>query len=613
MITDWYSASVVGGSPGSLQTFSYPEAGVTRIVAGTLSGSESWSGKILVVGDLTITGSLTIDPGTEVVFEHLHDTQASGLDTSRSELILQGGSFTAIGTAATPIVFTSSGSPEAPSDWYGIRVLEGDVTMDHCRIEYAVQGIRFEDTDTRFDTYSLSNVTVRACSDYGIWTGSGADAEPVVLTNFQITQNEAGIYANGPLVMAGGTVNNNEGIGVTGQLTDLVFDGVLVTLNGDHGIKLYRGSATVTGSNVTHNTNDGIYSDEGNIDLSGSVFSNNGGWGVNGDWYLNGSLSARFSEVVTGELDGNTIQSNGSGGVRCYYSGVVGLTGNVISGNSGTGLLLALNDTDGTAGISPTGITGNSIFGNGGVGVHVSGPDPAVITLSGNDIYDNTDYEIKNESPISITAENVYLGKETATEFGVLTNLTRIYDQQDRPEYGQVNVVSLNTGTMLLPPEITTQPVGVTVNLGQNVTLTVAATGSDPITYQWYRNGSPVPQATGSSLQLVNMDIGKAGQYHVVVTNWAGSVASDIAAVGVIIPPDTTPSEPVTLGLGKFYGYTTVALRGEVGRAYTLQVSEDLIHWDNLVIFTLTGNPQTQIDWGSLDRPQRFYRAVWNE
>src|SRR5215469_15424422 len=50
-----------------------------------------------------------------------------------------------------------------------------------------------------------------------------------------------------------------------------------------------------------------------------------------------------------------------------------------------------------------------------------------------------------------------------------------------------------------LPPQITTQPQSQTVVLGQPVTFTVAATGTDPLSYQWQRNGSPVSGATSTS------------------------------------------------------------------------------------------------------------------
>ncbi|WP_158752193.1 hypothetical protein [Acidobacterium sp. S8] len=55
-----------------------------------------------------------------------------------------------------------------------------------------------------------------------------------------------------------------------------------------------------------------------------------------------------------------------------------------------------------------------------------------------------------------------------------------------------------------VPPTITTQPVSQPVTSGQPATLTVAATGTPPLAYQWYQGQSgdtstPIPGATGSS------------------------------------------------------------------------------------------------------------------
>lgn len=105
----------------------------------------------------------------------------------------------------------------------------------------------------------------------------------------------------------------------------------------------------------------------------------------------------------------------------------VGIVGNSISGNIGNGLNLDIYQEyyQQNGGISASGITGNSVFGNGGVGVRIGGNQPSMLTLSGNDIYNNTGFEIRNESGISITAENVYLGKETAAEFGNQDSVAR--------------------------------------------------------------------------------------------------------------------------------------------------------------------------------------------
>src|SRR5216683_1245644 len=50
-----------------------------------------------------------------------------------------------------------------------------------------------------------------------------------------------------------------------------------------------------------------------------------------------------------------------------------------------------------------------------------------------------------------------------------------------------------------IKPAITTQPATQTVTSGQTATFTVAATGTGPLSYQWYENGIAISGATGST------------------------------------------------------------------------------------------------------------------
>jgi hypothetical protein len=67
---------------------------------------------------------------------------------------------------------------------------------------------------------------------------------------------------------------------------------------------------------------------------------------------------------------------------------------------------------------------------------------------------------------------------------------------------------------------------------GQTVNFTVAATGG-LLTYQWFRNNTPIPGATNATLSLANVQPGDAGSYTVVITNALGSVTSTAGVVTV--------------------------------------------------------------------------------
>lgn len=80
---------------------------------------------------------------------------------------------------------------------------------------------------------------------------------------------------------------------------------------------------------------------------------------------------------------------------------------------------------------------------------------------------------------------------------------------------------------------ITSQPQNTTVLLGRPVTLAVTASGTAPLTYQWQRNGTPIPGATGAIYQIASGTLANAGNYSVVIINGCGSVTSNVARVKV--------------------------------------------------------------------------------
>lgn len=88
-------------------------------------------------------------------------------------------------------------------------------------------------------------------------------------------------------------------------------------------------------------------------------------------------------------------------------------------------------------------------------------------------------------------------------------------------------------GVALTPPGITTPPAAQTVEVGADVTFTVVATGSAPLTYQWRKDGENIPGATAATLSLDDVTIAAAGDYDVVVSNAAGSATSTIATLTV--------------------------------------------------------------------------------
>ena len=84
-----------------------------------------------------------------------------------------------------------------------------------------------------------------------------------------------------------------------------------------------------------------------------------------------------------------------------------------------------------------------------------------------------------------------------------------------------------------LGPSITTQPRDLALPAGYAGTLTVVASGTAPLTYQWSKDSAAIPGATAASLAFASAQPSDSGNYTVVVTSPDGTVTSTVAKVAV--------------------------------------------------------------------------------
>jgi uncharacterized delta-60 repeat protein len=87
-----------------------------------------------------------------------------------------------------------------------------------------------------------------------------------------------------------------------------------------------------------------------------------------------------------------------------------------------------------------------------------------------------------------------------------------------------------------LPPVVVTPPESLTRSVGQTATFTVVASGTPPLSYQWWRHLQPVPGATNATLILSNLQPADAGAYSVVVSNAFGVTGAGTAFLTVAGP-----------------------------------------------------------------------------
>lgn len=93
------------------------------------------------------------------------------------------------------------------------------------------------------------------------------------------------------------------------------------------------------------------------------------------------------------------------------------------------------------------------------------------------------------------------------------------------------------TLTVAVPPVVVTSPVGATLIAGSNITFTVTASGTAPLTYQWLKNGGTISGANSPALTIANLSATDAANYSVTVTNAVGSATSASATLTVLVPP----------------------------------------------------------------------------
>jgi pectate lyase len=151
-------------------------------------------------------------------------------------------------------------------------------------------------------------------------------------------------------------------------------------------------------------------------------------------------------------------------------------------------------------------------------------------------------------------------------------------------------------------PQITAEPQDQTAAPGGSATFTVVANGSAYLSYQWYFNtNTPIPGATNSSFTLTAAQSTNAGIYSVIVTNSAGAAPSSGAVLNVnYASPQISAA---TLNAGSI----TLTVTGSSGPDYILQVSTDLMNWQDLYTNHAPTPPFTWNDAAGLN--QRFYRV----
>lgn len=136
----------------------------------------------------------------------------------------------------------------------------------------------------------------------------------------------------------------------------------------------------------------------------------------------------------------------------------------------------------------------------------------------------------------------------TLTLTNVTTNDSGMYDVMAQCACGVFSLTSapaVLSVVAVLPskPAFTNQPVGGSILAGQSFTFSSAASGTDPIFYQWYNGSGLIGSATNTSLTFNPALTNNSGNYFIIASNAYGKATSSVANLVVYTPVNIT-SQP---------------------------------------------------------------------
>ena len=156
----------------------------------------------------------------------------------------------------------------------------------------------------------------------------------------------------------------------------------------------------------------------------------------------------------------------------------------------------------------------------------------------------------------------------------------------------------------VINPQLQAQPLAhQVVSPGHSASFTFdtnGVIGTGPLTFQWLRDNTVIPNATGTSLTVNDVNDALVGSYRLRVTGGGGAVVS-------------APVSLATLRLANYSGYVGLVLAGPPNASFLLQKAPDLsapTAWSDITVVTLSGPGLVSIGGSITGSPLSIYRAV---
>jgi parallel beta-helix repeat protein len=257
----------------------------------TLWQDTVWDGEVLIDGILTVAPGVTLEirPGSTVRFTRF-DSNGDGI--GEHELFCQG-TIHAVGTAERPIRFTSAAPSPQRSDWGALNMMasEADNRLEHCVIEYAYRGFHAHFAravlrdcllrhNQRGAQFQESRVAIERCRLLDNSNGLQFRDSEVELVDSRVARNQWGVRCvYSTLRMSGCLVEENLINGVNARAGTVTVSGNSIRGN-RRGLYLQGSRGTVSGNDLSANSEHGIFLEDGEVDVHDNRLAGNGRAGV---------------------------------------------------------------------------------------------------------------------------------------------------------------------------------------------------------------------------------------------------------------------------------------------------------------------------------------------
>ena len=444
-----------------------------------------------------------------------------------------------------------------------------------------------------------TDVPANSVVSYGTTTsyGSGSPVDPTMVTNHQVAIS--GLLAgttyyyqvestdsksnNGK---SGGHKFGTVGVNITGTITPSKGGGgATVTLSGSksatttaNGSGLYTftglptGSYDITPSNAGYTFNPANQNvTAGTTDVSGVNFTATGNVVAPSittqptSQTVTVGQAATFAVVASGTAPlSYQWQKNGaniSGATSSSYT-----TPASITSDSGSTFVVVVSNSAGTATSNSATLTVNAgpvapAITTQPANQTVTAGQTAAFSVVANGTAPLSYQWQKNGANIPGATSSSYTTPATATSDSGSTFVVIVSNSAGT---ATSNSATLTVNPAPVAPTITTQPTNQTVTAGQTATLSVIASGTAPLSYQWQKNGANIAGATSSGYTTPATTTSDSGStFDVVVSNSAGTATSNAATLTVnpapAAPTITTQPANQTVTPGQTATFSVVA------------------------------------------------------